>query len=266
MTISCNGIEIACETFGPANAPAIIFIHAFPFNRSMWAAQIKALEASHRVITYDLRGHGESAYGDTPFCMQQFADDLVALMDALGIEKAAICGLSMGGYVALQAMQTFPQRFKALILANTRCEPDSSDEQHQRMRTISTIREDGVNCFAMGYIDTLFIPNTLTANPGVVRAVKQMIMRTDARTLESTLRALRERESTCESLQAIAVPTLILVGERDSITPPENSQFLHAHIPNADLVVIKHAAHLSNLENPKAFNAAMETFLKRSAC
>lgn len=261
VTISCNGIDVAYEASGPAEAPAVILIHAFPFNRTMWAPQVEALEASYRVITYDLRGHGATALGDAPYSMGRFAADLIALMDALGIEKATLCGLSMGGYVALRAIRDFPQRFDALILANTRCEADSNVERHQRMSTISAIREDGVDCFAMGYIDTLFIPNTLTANPGVVRAVKLMIMNTEARTLENTLRALRERESTCDSLQAIAVPTLILVGERDNITPPANSQYLREHIPNADLVVIKHAAHLSNLENPKAFNAALETFL-----
>ncbi|MEJ2468562.1 MAG: alpha/beta hydrolase, partial [Campylobacterales bacterium] len=132
MKTTVNGIDIKYDDVGPADAPALIFIHGFPLNRTMWQPQMEALKGRYRLIAYDLRGHGESSLGEEDFTMERFVQDLLGLMEALRIEKATLCALSMGGYIALRAAETHPERFSALVLCDTQCSADTPEGKKKR--------------------------------------------------------------------------------------------------------------------------------------
>jgi 3-oxoadipate enol-lactonase len=261
MRTLVNGIEIRYTDTGPADARAVIFLHGFPFNRTMWQAQTELLAGRCRVITFDLRGHGDSQTGEEEFSMALFARDLLGLMDALRIEKAVLCGLSMGGYIALNAVESHPERFSALILCDTQCAADTPEAKAKRLAAIRTVQDEGVETFAEALLGNILAPETLAARPKTVAAVREMILGTSPLSLERSLRAMREREETCSKLPDISVPVLLLVGETDKITPQEAAAYMKEHIGHAHLSVIEAAGHLSNLENPAAFNAELEKFI-----
>lgn len=262
METIINTIHTRYDDVGPADAPALIFIHGFPLDHTMWSGQIEALKSLCRVVAYDLRGHGGSDVGEEAFSMEGFVRDLVAFMDALRIDKATVCAHSMGGYIALHAIEEHPERFNALILTDTQCTADTSAGREKRLKAIRAIAEDGVEPFAEGLIGKLFSSVTLDAKPEVVQQVRDMILGTSPHSLEQSLRAMRERDETCSKLSGISVPVLILVGEADQITPIEAAEYLHDNIEHAHLEIIPQAGHMSNMENPQAFNAALEKFLR----
>ncbi|WP_345990462.1 alpha/beta fold hydrolase [Sulfurimonas sp. HSL1-2] len=262
MTTTVNGIEISYDDLGPIDKPALIFLHGFPLNRSMWKRQMEACREHCRVIAYDLRGHGESESGEEPFSIPLFVQDLLSLMDALRIDKAILCALSMGGYVALKAAQEHPERFHALVLCDTQCAADTDEGRAKRLGAIHAIETDGVAPFAEGLLGKLLAEQTFEQQPGTVDAVREMIISTPPHTLVRSLRAMRERDETCSKLFQLTLPVLILVGEADRIAPPEASVYMHNALPHAELVIIEGAGHLSNLENPEAFNSALLRFLE----
>jgi 3-oxoadipate enol-lactonase len=261
MRIAINDITVSYSDEGKNGARVIIFIHGFPFNKSMWNMQIKALEDNYHVITYDIRGHGNSDAGKGDFSIKLFVKDLLSLMDALKIEKTALCGLSMGGYIALKAIIRYPERFDALILSDTNCFADTSEVKEKRMKAIESIRKNGLGKYADESIKNLFAPVSFTTREEEIAAVREMIVKTSKQSLYHTLLALSVREETCSKLPEIKVPALIMVGSEDKITPPEAAQFMHEKIKGSFLHIIKDAGHLSNMENPGEFNVQLKKFI-----
>jgi len=257
-----NGLVINCSVAGPQDAQVIIFIHGFPLNKSMWDVQVKALENNYRVVAYDIRGHGSSSGGYEEFSMDLLADDLLALMDKLHITKAILCGLSMGGYIALNAITKHPERFVGLVLCDTQCTADTAEGKEKRVKTIESIRQNGVENFAGESIKNLFAPGSFINRKDEIESVRRMIVETSEQTLCSTLGALAAREETCSKLGSIGVPVLIIVGKEDKITPSSSALFMKEQIKNSLLVVLEDAGHLSNLENPGVFNAHFIEFMK----
>jgi 3-oxoadipate enol-lactonase len=245
---------------GTHDAPAFIFVHGFPFNRSMWKSQMEALSEGWRVVACDIRGHGESDIGEKPFSIGLFAQDLIGLMDALEIEKAVLCGLSMGGYIALNAVLSHPGRFDALVLSDTQCAADSPEGKEKRLEAIEAISKSGVESFADASLKNLFAPGSLKREGAEIAAAREMITATAEETLIRSLRALREREESCSRLQEIAVPVLVMVGEQDGITPPAAARLMQEKIEGCRLAVIAQAGHLSNMENPDSFNKELKNF------
>lgn len=246
---------------GPREAMPVVLIHGFPLNHTMWAPQIAALPDKHRVIAYDIRGHGDSDVGGGQYTMDLFADDLIALLNHLKIEKAVLCGLSMGGYIALRALERNPERVSALVLCDTRSEADSDETKSKRLAAVESIKEKGVPLFAEGFVKSAFAPETFTNHPGVVKNVKGMILKNSSLGICGSLLAMAFRTDTTASLSQIKIPTLIMVGENDQLTPPIASLFMKEKIPQARMVVIPGAGHLSNLENPTVFNQRLLSFL-----
>jgi len=255
-----NKLAISYTDQGPEDSPVIIFIHGFPLNKSMWDKQMDALKDKYRVIAYDIRGHGESESGISTFSIELFTSDLLYLMDVLKIEKASVCGLSMGGYIALNAITNYPQRFESLVLCDTNCIADTLETIQSRLSASDSISEDGINNYAAESVKHLFAPESFTSRMDEIDAVKEMIQNTSEETLIKTLMALCVREQTCSLIHQIKVPTLILVGEEDKITPPAAAKFMHAKIKDSILHVIEHAGHLSNLENTEDFNDQLTGF------
>src|SRR5688572_5481866 len=260
--IVINNLRVSYSDHGPNDAPVIIFIHGFPFNKSMWNVQMDALKDNYRVIGYDIRGHGNSDPGNDEFFIELFVNDLLRLLEKLGIEKSILCGLSLGGYIALNAVLKDPGRFDGLILNDTQCIADTPEIKENRCIAIIRIKEKGVEQYADESIKKLFSPGSITSNKNVIADVKAMIINTPKQTLYKTLHALAERKETCNRLQEINIPVLIMVGKEDKLTPIAAAQHMHEKILNSKLEIIQHAGHLSNLENPTAFNTHLVHFLE----
>lgn len=259
--ISVNNHLVSFDDEGPDEAPVIIMIHGFPLNKSMWNKQVEVLIETYRVIVYDVRGHGNSSAGTDDFSIELFEVDLLGLMDALKIEKATICGLSMGGYIALNAVENFPKRFDALILCDTNCIADTPEAKGKRMMSIDSIQKNGLEQYANESLGNLFAPESFVTNKEEIALVKEMIMKTSVQSLSNTLIALSERKETCAGLAAINIPVLILVGKEDKITPPDAAQFMQKNIKGSKLNIIEHAGHLSNIENSYEFNSQLIKFI-----
>jgi 3-oxoadipate enol-lactonase len=260
-SIHVGDIEVSYSDVGPDHAPVVLFIHGFPFTRKIWEMQVEALRANYRVISYDIRGHGQTTAGSKPFSIETFTDDLLGLMDVLKLNQVNACGISMGGYILLQAQIRFPERFKTLVLASTQCRHDLPEEKKSRAKAIKNIEQLGTHAYADSLVKKLFSPRSFTARKEEVRTIHEIIRNTSAKTLCNTLRALAERQDTCDNLRNITIPALILAGEEDTIINPEASWFLHQAIPQSVIQIVSSSAHLSNLENTHEFNTHLKTFL-----
>jgi 3-oxoadipate enol-lactonase len=260
---SLNAISINYVERGPKDGLPLVFIHGFPFSLEMWEPQARAFSEKYRTLAYDLRGHGSSDAGDGQYTIDFFVDDLLALLDRLGIEKAVLCGLSMGGYITLRTVERSPERVKGIILCNTRSESDSNEAKTRRSNTIKTVKTRGVEEFAEDFVKSIFSKVTVQSRPEIVEKIKRIILKTSPLGICGTQLALSSRTDSTPMLISINVPVLILVGEHDILTPPSAAQALHEKIAGSELHVIPGAAHMSNLENTEMFNALVEAFLKK---
>jgi len=184
-------------------------------------------------------------------------------MDTLKIDKTILCGFSMGGYIALKAIENYPERFNALLLCDTNCAADMSEAKEKRMKTIEIIKEKGLEQYAEESLKKLFAPISFSKHIEEIAIVREMIMKTSKQSLYKTLHALAERAETCPKLHEIKVPVLIMVGNEDEITPPDVALSMHEKIKGSTFHIIEHAGHLSNMENPDQFNQELKKFLKK---
>jgi len=260
ININLKGVTICCDDFGTGNTP-IIFIHGFPFDKSSWQPQVEFLKHTHRVLAYDIRGFGKSTPGQENMSINIFADDLIELMDVLKISKAVVCGLSMGGYILLNAVNRYPERFEAIILSDTQCIADSPEGKVKRYKTIDQINVEGLRDFSEAFVKNIFCPESLDTKKELVERIKDIILSTSPLTITGTLSALAERPEMCSTLNEILVPVLVLCGEEDAITPMSQSEFLNHNIANSQIHSIDKAGHLSNLEQPDVFNHYLNTFI-----
>jgi pimeloyl-ACP methyl ester carboxylesterase len=259
--IKADDIVVSYFDEGKSSVP-IVFIHGFPFDKTSWNNQIEFFSKSFRVIAYDIRGFGQSTAGDQEASIDLFANDLIHLLDVLKIEKAIVCGLSMGGYIVLNAVNRFPQRFVAIILANTQCLADSSETKVKRFDTINKLKQNGKVAFAEGFINQAFFEETIVEQKKMVQHAKQVILETSTNSIISGLKALAGRSENCSILQNIQVPSLIISGKHDQIIDPIESEYLNTSISKSSIGLIDKAAHLSNLDQPLAFNHQIFNFLK----
>lgn len=255
-----RGIEMAYEVEG--TGPTVLLLHGFPFNRSLWREQVEALCDRYRVITPDLRGFGETRpLGEEPATMSEMAEDVAALMDEIGIERFALGGLSMGGYVSFAFYRRFPLRVRALILADTRPQADTDDARENRQRQASQALSEGMSGIVDAMLPKLLTPATLTERKDVTERLTTMMMSTDPRAAAAALRGMAVRPDQTYLLARILAPTLIIVGSEDRITPPADAEVMHREIRGSRLEVIEGAGHVSNLERPSEFNRALRDFL-----
>jgi 3-oxoadipate enol-lactonase len=260
----------------------IVFLHGFPFDGSMWEPQLAGLPAGWRGLAPDLRGFGASELGVTAgdsssrarvggrvalpheavLTMNGLADDVAQLIEREDAAPAVVCGLSMGGYVALSLWRRRPDLLRALVLADTRAEADTDEGRENRSRVAHTARTAGTGPIADAMIQTLLAPVTLGERPDVVHRVRSMITDTPSETVIAALAGMAARHDASADLAALDVPVLVLVGEHDALTPPDVARSMAERIPRATLEIIPDAGHVSNLENPGAFNAALAGFLE----
>jgi pimeloyl-ACP methyl ester carboxylesterase len=241
----------------------VVLLHAFPLARAMWRPQVEALRRTVRLIVPDQRGFGATAgFGDEPPSLDRMADDVAALLDALRIaEPVVLGGLSMGGYVALAFARRHAARLRGLILADTRSEADTAEAKANRDNLIQFAANHSASDVIAQMLPKLLGEQTRTNRPEVVEEVRRIASAQTPAGIIGALRAMRDRPDATPTLATIAVPTLVLVGAEDALTPPALAEGLAAHIPQARLVKIAAAGHLANLEQPPAFNEALGTFL-----
>jgi pimeloyl-ACP methyl ester carboxylesterase len=238
----------------------VLFAHAFPLNRTMWAPNVSALVERCRCVAMDCRGFGETTIAP-PYSMEQYADDLAHLLDVLRIEKVVLTGCSMGGYAAFAFWRRHRERVRALVLADTRPGADSEETIGRRRQLIDLARSGGSAAVANAQIASLVGKTTREKQPDTYDAVHRMMAQSPAEGIIGALEAMMLRPDSTALLSTIDVPTLIVVGEEDVPTPPKEARAMHEKIPGSTLEVIAGAGHLSNLERPAAFNHVLTEFL-----
>jgi 3-oxoadipate enol-lactonase len=261
MKAQVRGFEMAYEDTGGDGIP-LLLIHGFPLDRTLWTAQVQGLADAARVIAPDLRGWGESGLPGGAVTMDTYADDLRGLLDALGVKNAVVCGLSMGGYIAFAFYRQHAHRVRGLILADTKAGPDSPEGKQGRDDNIALARAQGAAAVGDKMLPKMFTPKTLAARADVANAARAMMARQSVAGVVSALKAMRDRPDSTSTLAEITVPTLVIAGAEDQLIPVQEAEAMRAAIRGARLVSIPGAAHLANLEQPDAFNAAVREFLK----
>ena len=260
LSVNVNNIDLSYDDLGEGLIP-IVFLHGFPFDKSMWQEQLDFLKTTHRVIACDIRGFGKSIDEESHLSMDLFANDLILFIDKLGLEKIILCGLSMGGFVALNVMKRFPSRLEALILCDTQCIADSHDVKVKRYKTINDIKEFGTANFNEGFIKNVFHESSITNKAGLVEQLRKVVFSNSQHIITQGLTALAERNETCSILDDISIPTLIICGREDVVTPLNESKFMSKNINGSVLHVISNAGHVSNMEEPIKFNKHLRDFL-----
>lgn len=245
------------------NGPAVVLLHAFPLAGAMWQPQLAELQRDFRVIVPDVRGFGgSSAFADPP-SVEQSATDVALLLDHLQLTTPVVVGgLSMGGYIALAFARQYPQRLRGLILADTRAEPDNAEGKGNRDKLIAFTRTHTVADVIDETMAKMVSAETRSKRPEVVAEVRRIASAQTVDGVIAALQMLRDRPDARPGLAAIQVPTLVVVGSEDAITPLAAAEVLVAGIAGAKLTEIPGAGHLSNLEQPLAFNAAVRAFLQ----
>jgi 3-oxoadipate enol-lactonase len=261
--LNVNGTAIACEDRGSGDPP-VIFLHGFPFNHTMWRPQVDAVSKVRRVVACDLRGFGASEPGTANMTIDLLASDVIALLDALRIECAIGCGLSMGGYVLMNAVSRYPGRFTALVLADTQCIADSDENRANRFKSIEKVEQEGVPAFTEGMIAKLFGPDTIREKKPVIEEVRQMMNSARPQAVIAALKALAGRSETCNALKDLRIPALILCGKDDGITPPSQSELMNNALSGSTMHTIPQAGHLSNLEQTEEFNRHLLEFIRKN--
>jgi len=238
--------------------PTLLLVHGFPLDHTLWQPQVESLRDVARVLAPDLPGFGTSAASRTTMTMDDYADALATELDRQNVERVVICGLSMGGYVALAFLAKHPDKVQGLILCNTRAGADDEKAREGRRASEKKVRDAGVGELANGMLPKMLTPKA----PAELRAsVQAMMARQPADGVIAALRGMAARPDRTPMLSSIRVPTLILTGRDDTLIPPSESEAMARAIPESRLLIIDGAAHLSNLEARVAFDAAVREFL-----
>lgn len=239
----------------------VIFIHAFPLNQTMWDDQLTALSHHCRTVTLGLRGFSGSDVPDGPTTMEQMAADVRGLMSVLDIERATLVGLSMGGYVVLAFYREYPDAVRALVLADTRASADTHAAHQRRLQSAEKAEREGAAAIADDMVPLLLGKTTQETRPDITARVRAMIESNSPHGISAAQRGMAARRDSTYILTAIDFPTLILVGAEDQLTPVAEAEGMRDGIHGARLQVIDGAGHLSNLERPHEFNAALIEFI-----
>jgi pimeloyl-ACP methyl ester carboxylesterase len=238
----------------------LVFLHGFPLDHTMWKQQRAAFQATHRVIIPDLRGFGQSTAAVDAISLADHADDLNAMLDQLGVhEPIVLCALSMGGYIAFRFWEKHAGRVQKLILCDTKSAADSTEAAKGRIDLAEKVMQRGAEVMADAMLPKFFAPDVDSA---IVEETKQTILQTSPKTIAVALRAMATRPDSTPLLGSINVPTLVIVGEHDTITKPDEMQSLAAAIPGAEFVQVPDAGHMAPLEQPAVVNEAIRKFLK----
>jgi pimeloyl-ACP methyl ester carboxylesterase len=240
----------------------VVLLHAFPLDSRMFEPQAEALAGFRRLITPDFPGFGRSPRAPAQPDMRYYAEGVRGLLNRLKLDRAVLGGVSMGGYVVFECLRLFPERVSGLVLVNTRPEPDSDGIRENRKKMARRVAEEGVEVLVELQMERLLAPDTLENDAWVVERVRAMILESNPNGVVAALGAMRERPDSTQLLGKIEVPTLVIGGEEDGISSPEVMGAMAEKIPGSRYVTLPNVGHLSNLEDPDGFNAALKEFLE----
>ncbi|MCB9184909.1 MAG: alpha/beta fold hydrolase [Flavobacteriales bacterium] len=241
---------------------ALVLLHGFPFEGSYWQPQAEGLSAACRVLAPDLRGFGADRRAlPTALTMEQLADDVLADMDAAGVKRATIGGLSMGGYVAMALAARSPERVDALVLCNTRATADDAEGRAAREKTALDALEHGPQVIARAMLPKLLSEQSQAQRPELVRRIESMIARQRPEAIAAASRGMALRPDRFSLLRGWTKPALVITGAHDTLMPLPTSVAMRDAMPGSRLIVLPDAAHLSSAENPAAFNQALLDFM-----
>ena len=252
---------ISYRELGEGPGDPLVLLHAFPLNGRMFEPQMEAFSEGRRVVAPDYPGFGRSPRSPAQPDVRYYAEGVGRLLDRLGLERVVLGGVSMGGYVAFGCMGLFPERICGLVLANTRPDPDTEEMRENRKKMARRVADEGVEVLVELQMERLLAPQTLENNKKVVEKVRAMILESSPTGVVAALGAMRERPDSTPLLAEIAVPTLVIGGEEDAISSPGVMAAMAEKIPDSRHVALPGAGHLSNLEAPQGFNAALKEFL-----
>ena len=259
--MSIKTTDLSVFTTGNKNNPSILFIHGFPLDHYMWDAQVERFSDSNYCITYDVRGLGSSGVGDGQFTMESFVDDLEDVINNLNLNKPTLCGLSMGGYISLRAVERMEEKLGALILCDTKSLADTNEGKVNRAKGIKQINNEGVEKFVEEFISNCFADKFKHNNKADYEKIVNRAATYDAIGVKGCLLAMAGRTDTTSYLSKISIPTLVICGEEDNLTPPNVMKAMAEKIRKSIFVTIKGAGHLSPVEEPTIVNAEIEKFL-----
>lgn len=260
MITIAGSLEIGYDDVGAATGLPLVFVHAFPLNRTMWAPQVSAMVDRCRCVAADIRGFGETK-SEPPYTIDQYADDIAVLLTQLHLDNVVLVGCSMGGYVSLAFWRRHRHRVRALVLADTRATPDTDETRARRRQQIETARAEGSTAIANAMISGVVGKTTREKQPDTYDAVHRMMAQAPVDGIVGALEAMMTREDATPLLASIDVPTLVVVGAEDVITPVKEARAMQELIPGSSLEVISQAGHLACLERPAAFNHVLAEFL-----
>jgi pimeloyl-ACP methyl ester carboxylesterase len=256
--------ELSVFLSGNNQSRAIIFIHGFPYDHLMWKKQVEKFSKDYICVSYDVRGLGESPAGDGQFTMESFVDDLEIIVDELKLEKPVLCGLSMGGYISLRAMERFQNKFSALILCDTKPEADNNEGKLKRAVAIRQINTGKFDEFIETFVLKCFGENFISENNAEYSSVVDLSKKNSSIGVKGCLLAMLGRTDTTEHLNKINLPTLVICGSVDKLSPPDVMRSMANKISNSKFVLIENAGHMTPIENPNAVNNAIKDFLAKN--
>jgi 3-oxoadipate enol-lactonase len=255
--------DITLNVVERGSGPVLLLVHGFPLDHQMWRHQLDGFASEYRVIAPDLRGFGQSIVTPGVVTMQRFANDLAALLNELEVrEPITLCGLSMGGYIAWQFAKLHRQRLGKLVLCDTRAAADTAEAAKARLDNAQKVLAEGPQAIVDGMVARLFAQQTITEQPDLVKAQREIMLGTKPEAIAAALRGLAEREDFSGRLAEFDVPTLVICGEHDAIIPPEEMQSIATGLPKGTFALIAEAGHMAPLEQPAAVNQALRAFLQ----
>lgn len=262
MRLTVNGIDLACQVDGPDDGPVLVLSHTLATSRAMWRRQVPHFANRYRVISYDMRGHGESAAPDYPYSLEMLSEDVIGVLDGLGVERPAIfLGISIGAMIGQALALRHADRFRALVLCSavSRMPPEARTMWDQR---IEAIRKDGIESQVQLTLERWLSPEFRARDPETTKWVADMIRATPAAGMVGCARAIQKLDYT-DQLGRIALPTLIIAGEKDPGAPVAAAEVIQQNIKGSRLEVIPNCLHQAPIEATDRFNALVDGFLAR---
>lgn len=260
MNIHVNGTDVHYELAGPATAPVVTCVHSFLANLSMWDGQADALH-DYRLLRYDLRGHGRSQAAAEGCAIETWVEDIVALLDALEISATHFVGSSLGGMIGQRLAIDHSNRIASLTLCSTRAEP-SAKRSGEAASRLAAVKAGGLDSIAESVLEEWFSEDFRKSSPEATGTAREMILSTPTKGVEKCWDAMRHHDSK-SMLGKIQVPTLVIVGEQDPVTPLAEAFELHVAIDGSDMVVIPGTRHLPNVEKAAEFNEVLTAFIRK---
>jgi len=254
--------ELKVFHYGYRKKAPIILIHGFPYDHTMWKNQIQSLQADYHIVTFDIRGLGESLTSDYHLTMEDLVDDLFTIIKKNKLEKPILCGLSMGGYIAFRAVERDEDKFKALIILDSKTEADNNVARLKRANGINKIKREGLDKYLKETMPLTYAKSTLENSPKLFNKFLDKAKTFDAKGVTAALFAMLSRTNTTRNLAKIKIPALFLVGESDNLTTPESVKKISDKVENSTFEIVPDAGHMSPLENPDFVNKQIGKFLR----